>query len=323
MHKEFKRLLGKAIGVQEYVIVINLDIRGFSSFCKEVNDFDVATYIKTVYSKILDEYFQNASYYKPAGDGLIIIIPFTRSNLKEIANSTVESCLNLLENFSTLCNDEPMVCFDTPNKIGMGIARGSACCIFNKEEDKVLDYSGRVLNLASRLMDMARPSGIVIDAGFRITLLDEDYQKLFANEKVYARGITTSRPITVHYTKKGTSIPDEYKNPPSEPKWETSVKKITYGKLKTMVGVFGFALEHKPLDDDKILIRVKFANPLVEGYWIWRNYFSGDGHVGVYHMGDHVDASLSIARILTFCESKNLADDEEVELICMYPIKQS
>lgn len=283
----------------------------------------MATYIKTVYSKILDEYFQNASYYKPAGDGLIIIIPYTRSNLKEMANSTVKSCLNLLESFPTLCNDEPMVYFTTPNKIGTGIARGSACCIFNKEEDKVLDYSGRVLNLASRLMDMARPSGIVIDAGFRITLLDDDYQKLFANEKVYVRGITTSRPITVHYTKKGTSIPEEYKNPPIETKWEPIVKRITYEKLKTMTGYFTFTLKHKPLDDNKVFVRIKFSNPEVEGYYIWKTLSSGDGQIEIEHVGDYVEASMLVVKILAFCDSANLADDQEVEIRCTYPVKQS
>ena len=316
-------MLEKAIGIQEYVIAINLDIRGFSSFCKEVNDFDVATYLKTVYSKILDEYFQNASYYKPTGDGLIIIIPFNRSNLKEIANSTDKSCLNLLENFSTLCNDEPMVSFATPDEIGIGVARGSACCIFNKEEDKVLDYSGRVLNLASRLMDMARPSGIVIDAGFRITLLNDDYQKLFANEKVYPRGITTSRPITVHYTKQVTSIPDEHKNPPIEPKWETEVKRVKYEKLKTMTGYYGFILKHKLLDDDKVFVQVKFPNPMVEGAHVHKTFSSGDEQVGIKHIGDYVEALLEMTKIFDFCDSENLADDKEVEFKCIYPVKQS
>jgi hypothetical protein len=321
MHREFKRLLAKAEGVSEHIIAINLDIRGFSSYCKENNDFDVATYIKTVYSKILEEYFQDASYYKSTGDGLIIIIPFTKTNLKERANSTIESCLNLLENFPSLCVGEPMVCPPTPNNIGIGIARGSACCIINLEEEKVLDYSGRILNLASRLMDMARPSGIVIDKGFQLNLLKDDYKQLFANENVYVRGITTNKPIVVHYTKERTSIPLEYKNPPFEPKWEKQVKKTRYGILKTWTGNFTFPLKYRPLDDNKVFIRVIIPNPKVEGYSLWRYYSSGEGEIRIRRIGDIVEAALRLSEIIAFCDKYNLSEDEEVQFTVTYPMK--
>lgn len=280
----------------------------------------MTTYIKTVYLKILNEYFQNASYYKPTGDGLIIIIPFNSSNLRERANSTVESCLNLLESFSSLCAEEPMVYFPTPNEIGIGIARGSACCIINLEEDKVLDYSGRVLNLASRLMDMARPSGIVIDAGFRITLLDDDYQDFFANEKVYVRGIATSKPITVYYTKKGTSIPKEYKNPPIESKWETVVRKITYGNLKKMMGWWVVPLDSKPVDYNRVFMRLSFDHPDVEENEIAYYFYSDKNELRIRHLGDTVDASLEVEEILSCCTEYVLTDDAELRFKVTYPI---
>lgn len=75
MHKDFLKLLEKATGRDEYVIAVNLDIRGFTQFSQSVESLPVATYIKKVYLKIMKGYFKNASYYKPTGDGLIVIIP--------------------------------------------------------------------------------------------------------------------------------------------------------------------------------------------------------------------------------------------------------
>jgi GTP cyclohydrolase III len=58
MHKEFLKLLENATGRSEHVIVVNLDIRGFTSFCQTVNPLDVATSIKKVYLTILNNYFK-------------------------------------------------------------------------------------------------------------------------------------------------------------------------------------------------------------------------------------------------------------------------
>lgn len=79
MHREFKELLKDATGMSEYVIAVNLDIRGFSSFSKKVESPDVALFIKKVYSKLLDGYFPNASFFKPTGDGLLLTIPYNES----------------------------------------------------------------------------------------------------------------------------------------------------------------------------------------------------------------------------------------------------
>ena len=58
----------------------------------------------------------------------------------------------------------------------IGISRGTVCRLVSK--GKTLDYSGRVVNLASRLMDDARPSGVVFDASVGIDLLSEEQAKL-------------------------------------------------------------------------------------------------------------------------------------------------
>jgi len=74
-----------------------------------------------------------------------------------------------------------MTNFPTPDKIGIGITRGSVCCIMSGS--KILDYSGRNLNLASRLMEMARPSGIVFDESFGLDLLSDE-KKVFFYQKI-------------------------------------------------------------------------------------------------------------------------------------------
>jgi hypothetical protein len=56
MHRKLKRLLHNATGRSEHIMVVNLDIRGFTPFCQAQDSLNVATYIKKVYMKILDEY---------------------------------------------------------------------------------------------------------------------------------------------------------------------------------------------------------------------------------------------------------------------------
>ena len=132
-----------------------MDIRGFTPFCQREDSADVATYIKKIYINIIETYFMDANFIKPTGDGLLIIKNYNEEDIREISNDVIEKCMEIVEIFPTLLNDDPMINFETPKNIGLGIARGSACCL--KNDDKIIDYSGRILNLASRLMDIARP----------------------------------------------------------------------------------------------------------------------------------------------------------------------
>lgn len=309
MHKEFKRLLEKAIGVSEHVIAVNLDIRGFSSFCKERQDWEVANYIKIVYSKILEEYFDIASYYKPTGDGLIVIIPCDRENVKERVNYVVESCLKLVKNFSSMFNDEAILNFPKPSKIGIGITRGSLCCISNLEEDKILDYSGRILNLASRLMDMARPLGIVIDESLGQDLLKEEYKGLFTETKVCVRGISEKEPIVVYHTTKETVIPKEYKTPIVKHHWERQTITDDYKNIKTTkaVNIFIF-LTSKPIDDNEVYLDIKFNEIDVEGSVIYQ-YSSNKKTIDIVHRGTKHIIRLNKKNLMEQVAQHKIADD--------------
>lgn len=268
MHRKFRELLEDAKGESQYVIAVVLDIRGFTPFCEKVDSLESATYIKRIYMKIIDEYFSNASFYKPTGDGLLLIIPYNDKSLREVAKRTIQSCFNLLESFSTLLEGDPMINFDTPEGIGIGITRGSACCITSKE--KTLDYSGKVLNLASRLMNQARPSGIVFDSSFGEDLLPEELKELFSEDAVYVRGIAEAKPITVYYTKSYTLIPPVHKNPIKDPKWKTEISEVLMKTFRRLKPTYVVELESKPLGKDQIHIEI--SHPTIDNGEIMKGY---------------------------------------------------
>jgi class 3 adenylate cyclase len=164
MHRDLAALLPKATGVSEFVIALNVDIRGFSSFAKLAESSEAALFLKKVYLKLITEYFEDASFFKPTGDGLLIVQAFEEEELQQMVTGMVTKCLSVVTAFPHLLDGDPMINFDVPRKIGIGLTRGAATRLVSN--DKILDYSGRPLNLASRLMDLARPSGIVMDKAF-------------------------------------------------------------------------------------------------------------------------------------------------------------
>jgi len=327
LHREFKRLLKDAIGVSEYVIVINLDIRGFTPFCESVDSLNVATYIKRVYAKILNDFFKNASYYKPTGDGLIIVIPYTEKDLGEVVNSTVSSCLTLLETFPSLCANDPMINFSTPKKIGIGVTRGSACCI--KSGDKVLDYSGRTLNLASRLMDLARPSGIVTDDSFSINLLPEKIRELFTDQEVYLKGIAEEESIKIHFTKRYTLIPEQQKHPLKEPRWNVDEREYTYSDVISQFGAernLGIVLSRKPLDTKQITLKISYhPASRKEDFISWWDYSIDEGFFKFERIGNRnqvrVDGVDIVDLLAKEAKKHEIKQDTKILFEVTYPIK--
>jgi class 3 adenylate cyclase len=253
MHRQFRKLLEKATGSAEFVIAINVDIRGFSSFSKTVESTEVAVFIKKVYMKLIDNYFTNASFFKSTGDGLLIIIPYTEGNLEEVAVSTIKNCLQILEDFGNLCAKDPMINFRVPQKVGIGLSRGSACYLLSGK--KMLDYSGSVLNTASRLMDFARPSGIVFDANFGIELLPDELKTLFAKESVYIKSIAERTPLDIYYTKDYSRISPLAKHPIAETKWRSINDKKTLKQIRDSAHYL-YYLPSRPIDPNQIVVKI-------------------------------------------------------------------
>ena len=254
MHQEFRELLKTATGVSEHIIAVLIDIRGFTPFSKKVDSVDTAIYIKKVYEKLIDEYFSHASFFKPLGDGLLITIPYTEENLNEVATDTIEKCFTIMEEFGSICANDPMINFETPQKVGIGLSRGSTCRLISG--NKTLDYSGRVLNLTSRLMDLARPSGIVFDANFGITLLPDDLIELFSNDSVYIKGIAEreGEAIDIYHTK-DVNIHPSNKHPFDKTKWGRKQDIMTLKQIRDYQS-FLFYLDSEPTDPDRIKISI-------------------------------------------------------------------
>jgi class 3 adenylate cyclase len=211
MHKELRKLLHSAEGQSRRVVVVFLDVRGFSSFAGIAESTDTAEFLKTVYIKILDDFFPDAAFFKPTGDGLLILLDYNRESLQPVVRAAVDKSIEIVEAFGEFCGGDQMVNFDVPTNVGIGLARGSATSL--TAEEKVLDYSGRPLNLASRLMDLARPAGVVFDQRFGFELLDENAQERFKKDSAYVKGPAESKPMDVYCLDGYTQIPEYNKRP--------------------------------------------------------------------------------------------------------------
>jgi class 3 adenylate cyclase len=253
VHRDLREHLHTATGESGFVIAVFLDVRGFSSFAKIAESSETAVFLKSVYTKILDDYFKDASFFKPTGDGLLIIVDYDEGSLKEVARAALKTSLDLVEAFPTLTEGDPMINFPVPQHLGIGLARGAATRLVS--EDRTLDYSGRPLNLAARLMDVARPSGVVFDATLGIELLEEQTQSRFREERVYVKGIADDEPIDV-FVSSGVTIPDYNRTPLQkftqhlEPREET-----TFATLADR-GYYLHRLSLEPADTRRLQIHV-------------------------------------------------------------------
>jgi len=259
MHREFKTLLRDARGESNHVIAVNLDIRGFSSFSNKVESADAAMFIKTVHLKLIENYFPYASFFKPTGDGLLLAISYDERSLKRVVRKTIDTCLRVSKEFCTFRENVPMINFKTPDNIGIGLSRGPACRLFSG--DKTLDYLGRVLNLASRLMDAARPSGIVFNEGLGVSLLTAEQAALFDTDEIYVKGIAETEPLRIWYTKDLTKISLLYKQPLRDSELTIVQRTMKMKIIRNSPEWFRIQLPAQPVDQQDIEIIVGYPSP--------------------------------------------------------------
>ena len=277
MKHKFADALINAQGRSEFVIVVVADIRGFSRFSTVNESPNIAMFIKRFYLQLINQYFKIANFVKPTGDGLLMTFRYSETNLLKVSETVINACLSCLNGFSTLCKNDPMINFDTPQAIGFGIARGTACCLYSGEE--ILDYSGHLLNLASRLNDLARPSGIVIDGGFLESVIPGPSRKLFKDQRVYVRSIAEESPLSIYYLDKYVQISSQALSPLVGDNWQTIEEKLTANQLAKL-GAFIIELP-QPAKAGKVQVTILIPERGLRGIDTvinFRNFkYSSDG----------------------------------------------
>jgi hypothetical protein len=221
--------------------------------------------VKKVYARLIDDFYSDASFYKPTGDGLLVIVPVVEAKLDVIASKLVADAMSIVHSFADLCIGDKIINFQTPHEIGIGIARGPASRLLSK--GKTLDYSGRVLNLASRLMDLARPRGVVLDSGFGIDLLPPATQAEFTKSEVYLKGVSPNSPVSIYSWPNTIAISDSYRHPLGEAKWQTISRSTTRKVLEEGAGHFRVDLTTPPtkLADPELTLSVEHPSPTPSG----------------------------------------------------------
>jgi len=255
---QLRKLLGSAKGEPEFIIAAVLDIRGFSSFAMKVDSLQAAAYLRRVYTRIIDGYLQGSEFYKLTGDGLIVVFPCAE-NVEYLASTVLRSFIRLISDFPKLCKGDPLINFDVPKMLGVGLSRGAATKLVSG--GITLDYSGRPLNAAAKLMDLARPSGLVFDDSYGADLIAKEMKPLFESTKVYLRGISEESLTRVHYTRGITKIPTSATRAP-EARWRHVEDVMTISDWKDhSKEAYYIELPTAVRSKDDVVVSAEFTTP--------------------------------------------------------------
>jgi class 3 adenylate cyclase len=259
VHRTFKKLLPRASGHSEWVVAINADIRGFSSHMAG-DPAVTALYLRRVYGAILRDYFRGASFFKPTGDGLLVIIPFPEGRQRlAIAERLVDDSLRLVESFPTITGEDPLLPRQLPRHLGVGLSVGSTSRIATG--DVTLDYTGPALNIASRLMDLARPLGVVVDAALLPDSVPAGIASRFEQDGVYLKGVAESTPLAIRYTADiGTSIPERFRQPLVPLKPIEQRENLTVPEVRMRAPAYRHSLKALPADRKGIEVEVEYPD---------------------------------------------------------------
>lgn len=310
--KTLRKRLEIAEGRSEFVIVSVCDIQGFSHFSVLHESPDIAMFIKRFYLRLINDYFNEAIFAKPTGDGLLLIFGYTEKNLYEVSDYVISTSFRVVEDFPVMFKDDPMINFKTPDKVGFGISRGTACCLFSART--TIDYSGQILNLAARLNDLARPKGVVIDGSYLIDVVPKSLREKFKSDEVYIRGIAEDTPRTIFYSSPEVKIPFFAKQPLSEIKWESQTVSLTVAKLTKIDFSYRIDLEKEPVSSEKIKVEIVWPHKELKGFEIWQEYSSFDYYKDTD--GNHVVLPLGEAKKII--EKENLTPRNKVSFRIQY-----
>ena len=305
-------------GRSEFVIAAVCDIRGFSSFSKNHEAPDIAMFTKRFYVKLLEEYFADTDFAKPTGDGLLLLFKYSESNLNQVAEKVLKSCLKVVRDFPTMMRDDVMINYAVPDAVGFGIARGTAFCLYS--DDEAVDYSGQTLNLASRLNEFARPQGVVIDGGFMKSVIPQDIRESFYNDTVYVRGIAEDFPREV-FCSDDVIIQLEAKISGRKSTLRSVDHSITAGFVKKMPENITIKLPEEPSAAVPCAAKVQWVHstadwlhPNAPEYTQWRQLLYTD----VEHTADGYFVHLKTDEITRVVEDEKLSAREQLTIRVQY-----
>jgi hypothetical protein len=270
MSSQLRKDLEKAEGRSGFVLAVFCDIRGFSKFSAGKESPDTAMFIKRFYIQLIDNYFKTASFVKPTGDGLLLIFKYSENTLKDVAKSAITQCFKCIEEFPSLFKNDPMINYATPQNVGFGITRGTACCLFS--DKKTIDYSGQILNLAARLTDLARPKGIVIAGSFLMSSIPNEFHQKFKNQKAFIRPIAEEEAIEIFYSRSETRLPDSCLSPLINHKTKFYTREFTVAQIQKFNEFFTIELPDEVLFPQRTKFEILYPHKAVTGFTTSQNY---------------------------------------------------
>jgi class 3 adenylate cyclase len=318
MHRDLKQLLHDSHGETQKVVAMFLDVRGFTSFAGLAESPDAADFLKSAYTKMIDRHFADADYFKLTGDGLMVIYGFTEAKTLQAAlRDCVGKSLALVDEFPEITKDDPMINFKVPTNLGVGIARGGATVL--KSGDKVLDYTGRPLNLAARLMDFARPSGVVVAGNAGVELLADETQKRFCPDAVYVDGIAEETPLEIFFLADRTLIPDHRKLPIAAPVRVTDpTETVTLSAIKERGESFNQLLTREPAKQDDIVLHYAYPKVKSDGTRHPTMRWTPTAAVSVVRKLNNWHAQINFVSIVKKMEKAGVKPDWPVQLTLEY-----
>jgi class 3 adenylate cyclase len=280
----FRTALSEAEGRSEFVIAVFADIRGFSKFSKIHESPDIAMLIKRFYLQLIDEYFDSATFFKPTGDGLMIIYTYNERTLDSVAAEVLNATVRCMEDFPAMLSGDPMINFETPENLGFGIARGTACRLHSGR--MTIDYSGHLINLSARLMELAQPSGIVIDSAFGEALIPDAHRDRFDNAAVYIRSLAETHPVTVFFLADSVKLSPDALQPLQGKRWKTHKREFKVADLRK-IGQY-FLIELPDIADKLEPLIVTLRYPMMRNGRVLKGYCTNQNFEVFIVKTDHV-----------------------------------
>ena len=257
LHERLRDLLPNARAESCQVAATFLDIRSFSAFAAQSESFDAAIYLRSVYQKVLSGVFSDADFFKPTGDGLLLIheLPPNAEAVPGNVSSILARAVTLVGEFGQITSDDYMINVPVPERLGVGIARGSATRLMS--DGGVLDYTGRCLNLAARLMDKARPFGVVFADSQARHVMTPEIATLFTDDAICIRGLSEQTPIPI-FISEGVKIARSDREPISETRhvWGQALT-LSVAEIRES-SWYGFPLPRRPRSYERVGVYVEF-----------------------------------------------------------------